>query len=96
MKRPEVHGEVRHNRAAHRFEVEVDGIMSVADYELADGRMIMTHTYTPPELRGRGLAEELVRTALLYARAEGLTVVPACSYVGAFIERHPEFRSQRA
>lgn len=92
MKRPEVHGEVRHNAAEQRFEIDVDGILSVVDYELADGRITMTHTYVPPELRGRGLAEKLVRAALLHARAEGLTVVPACSYVAAFIERHPEFR----
>jgi len=92
MKRSEVHGEVRHNVAERRFEIDVDGIVSVVDYELADGRMILTHTYVPSELRGRGLAEKLVRAALLHARAAGLTVVPACSYVAAFIERHPEFR----
>jgi uncharacterized protein len=85
--------EVRHNVAAHRFEAEVDGGMSVADYVLRDGEMVMTHTYTPPELRGRGIAEKLVRAALDYARAERLRVVPACSYVDIFIQRHPEYQS---
>lgn len=85
--------EVRHNTAEHRFEAEVDGGLSVADYVLRDGEMVMTHTYTPPELRGRGIAEKLVRAALDYARAEKLRVVPACSYVDIFIQRHTEYQS---
>ena len=83
---------VRHNEAEKRFEAEVEGHMSVADYELRGTEMIMTHTFVPPELRGRGIAEKLVRVALEHARTERLRVVPACSYVEAFIRRHPEFR----
>ena len=84
--------EVRHNVAASRFEATVDGFLSVADYELRAGTMVMTHTFVPPELRGRGLAEKLVRAALEHARAHALRVVPACSYVAAFIQRHAEFQ----
>jgi predicted GNAT family acetyltransferase len=84
---------VRHNSAENRFEVIVDGRLSVADYQLRDGEMVMTHTYVPPELRGRGIAEKLVRAALEYAKAEQLRVVPACSYVDVFIQRHAEYRS---
>ncbi len=85
--------EVRHNEPAHRFEAEVEGKLSVADYVLRDGEMIMTHTFTPPEVRGRGIAEKIVRAALEYARQQQLRVVPACSYVDIFIQRHPEFQS---
>lgn len=83
---------VRHNPTEHRFEAEVDGLLSVAEYELRGTDMVMTHTLVPPQLRGRGIAEKLVRVALEHARSERLRVVPACSYVGGFIERHPEFR----
>lgn len=84
---------VRHNAAAHRYEVEIDGHLAVADYELgADGRQVFTHTFVPPELRGKGLAEKLVRQGLSDARAAGRKVVPACSYVAVFIERNPEFK----
>lgn len=83
---------MRHNVPEGRFEAEVEGRLSVADYQLRDGSMVMTHTFVPPELRGRGLAEKLVRAALEHARAEQLKVVPACSYVEVFIRRHPEFR----
>ena len=82
---------VRHNAAENRFEAEVDGQLSVADYQLRGTEMIMTHTYVPPVLRGRGIAENLVRAALEHARNERLKVVPACSYVNAYLKRHPEF-----
>jgi predicted GNAT family acetyltransferase len=82
---------VTHNAAAHRYEAITDGHLSICEYELADGKMIFTHTVVPPELRGRGIAEKLVRAALADARATGRKVVPACSYVAKFIERHKEF-----
>lgn len=79
---------VRHNVAEHRFEATVDGFLSVADYEV-DGEITrFTHTFVPPELRGRGIAEKLVRAALEWARTERRRVVPACSYVEAFVRRH--------
>jgi predicted GNAT family acetyltransferase len=83
---------VRHNAAENRFEAEVDGHVSVADYQLRGTEMIMTHTFVPPQLRGKGIAEKLVRVALEHARSERLRVVPACSYVAAFIKRHPEYQ----
>lgn len=84
---------VRHNPAEHRFEAQVDGHLAVAEYERDGPRLIITHTFVPPELRGRGIAEKLVRPALEYARIERLTVVPACSYVAVFIQRHPEYQA---
>ncbi len=84
---------VTHNVAAHRFEVTVDGHLSVADYELREGAIIFTHTYVPDALRGRGLAAKLVQPALEYARREKLRVVPSCSYVATYLERHPEFKA---
>ena len=83
---------VRHVPDQQRFAVDVDGMMSVADYEIRGTDMVMTHTFVPPELRGRGLAEKLVRVALEHARTERLRVVPACSYVDAFIKRHAEYQ----
>ena len=82
---------VTHNQNEQRFEATVDGHLCVAEYDLDDGEMTFTHTYVPPELRGRGIAEKLVRTALDYARQESLRVIPACSYVATFIRRHREY-----
>lgn len=85
---------VRHNAAEHRFEAVVDGLRSVADYEMKGDAVVFTHTFVPAKLRGRGIAEKLVRAALGWARAEHRRIVPACSYVEAFVRRHPEFQSR--
>jgi len=83
---------VVHNPAASRFEARVGTQLAVADYGLEDGRIIFTHTYVPTALRGHGIAEKLVRAGLEYARAEKRKVVPQCSYVDSFIQRHKEFQ----
>jgi uncharacterized protein len=85
--------EVRHNAAAGRYELEVHGRLALLEYAMQADRMVITHTFVPPELRGRGLAEKLVRRALDDARTQDAKVVPACSYVDAFIQRHAEYQS---
>lgn len=83
---------VHHNAAEKRYEITAAGETSVAEYERTGDTIIFTHTYVPPALRGRGLAEQLVRRALEDARAAGQKVVPQCSYVARFIDRHREFQ----
>ena len=83
---------VRHNVGASRFEALVDGYLSVVDYTFDGEEVVFTHTFVPPELRGRGLAEKLVRAALAWATVEKRRIVPACSYVDTFVRRHPEFQ----
>ncbi len=84
---------VRHETDFQRFVTTVDGEDVYVAYEPEEGdRWVLTHTYTPDNLRGRGLAGEVVRTALEAARTNGKTVVPVCWYVDGFIQRHPEFQ----
>jgi len=84
---------VLHNEAESRFEATVDGHLAECEYLLQQGTIVFTHTFVPPELRGRGIAEKLARTALEYARQQRLAVVPACSYLAAYVRRHPEYAS---
>lgn len=84
---------IHHDRAAQRFEIVLDGYRSELDYVRDGERIVLTHTFVPPELRGRGLAEQLVRAALDWARGEEKRIVPACSFVARFIDRHPEFQT---
>ena len=91
MIQPEVN--VVHNADAQRFEAEIDGRLAQAAYYLMPGRILFTHTEVPPQYRGRGIAGQVVRAGLEYAREQGLEVVPLCSYVAAYIRRHPEYQS---
>lgn len=81
---------IAHNAAESRFETTVDGRTAFTDYAIRDGVMVMPHTMVPGELEGRGIAGQLVAAALAYAREQGLKVRPLCSYVAAYMRRHPE------
>jgi predicted GNAT family acetyltransferase len=50
----------------------------------------------PAAIGGRGIAGRLVRAALEHARAAGLKVVPRCSYVADYLDKHPEYADLRA
>jgi len=76
---------------AGRYHLMVDDIeMGELDYRDADGRRAFLHTGVRPTYQGRGLAAELVRRGLRDARARNLKVIPLCSYVEAYIARHPD------
>lgn len=82
--------QVRHEPPASRFVIDVDGHACEAAYRMIDGVMWLTHTEVHPALQGQGIAAVLVRAALDHARAQGLKVRPACSYVQAYMRRHPD------
>ncbi len=79
------------NTAEHRYEVHAKGQVAVLEYRRKDGRILLIHTEVPPALEGRGIAGMLARTALEAARADGVEVVPLCTYVAAYIRRHREY-----
>ena len=81
---------VRDNPAGHRFEAVVDGHTAVATYSLsADGAIItFIHTIVPEELRGRGIATQLVVAALGQVRERGLQVIPECTVFQAYMRKH--------
>ncbi|HYH05423.1 MAG TPA: GNAT family N-acetyltransferase [Thermoanaerobaculia bacterium] len=84
--------DIRNNEQTSQFETTVDGVTAYAAYELEDPqRIVFTHTIVPEELSGRGIANSLVQHGLEHARSSGLTVVPQCSFVAAYIKRHPEY-----
>ena len=83
---------VVHDREASRYEVYVgDELAGLAAYRLEPGRVFLTHTEVDPAFEGRGLAGRLAKASLEDARAQGLQVVPACSYMERYLERHPEY-----
>ena len=81
----------QHEAERQRFTLSTTPI-SVLDYEMGSGRIVFTHTSVPPAYRGQGLAAQLVEAGLQWALAEGLKVVPACSYVQLYLQRHPEWQ----
>ena len=83
--------EVKHNPQAQRFEIELDGQLAVAEYDLEGNDIYFTHTEVPTSFEGRGIGSQLARAALDYAQAKGYTVHVLCSFINAYIQNHPEY-----
>jgi predicted GNAT family acetyltransferase len=76
-----------------RFVARVGTQEATLVYERRGDLLDVQHTWTPPALRGYGLAARLTAAAFAYAREEGLRVVPTCSYTRGYVREHPELRS---
>lgn len=85
------HFDIQHNPAAQRFFAGVDGHEGELVYRQRDGRMEIVRTSVPAAIGGRGVAAQLVKTALDFARSKGWMVKPTCSYAAGYICQHSEY-----
>jgi len=84
---------VRVEHEPGRFVVRLDGAEATLVYERRGDLLDLQHTFTPPALRGREIAARLTEAAFAYARAQGLRIVPTCSYTRSYLSR-PETLSR--
>ncbi len=83
---------VEHQPDATRFLATVDDHEAELVYARVGDRVDLLHTRVPEAIAGQGIAGDLVQAALEFARAEGLKVVPSCSYAATYIQRHPAYQ----
>lgn len=84
--------QVIHDSQQQRYVLKVDGAEAGhASYRASDAGLVITHTEVSPRLQGRGLAATLAREMLDDLRRQGVAVVPRCSYIVAFMRRHPQY-----
>lgn len=76
----------------HRYEISVDGVRAgVAHYLDTGVQRIFHHTDVDKAFGGRGLGTKLIAAALADTRAAGKRIVPMCSFVAAYADKHPEY-----
>ena len=80
---------ITNNELSSRFEVSVDGGIGFLRYRIEADSILLLHVEVPPEARGHGVAAELSRAALEFAQERKLKAIPVCSYVAAYVRRHP-------
>ncbi len=79
--------------ARQRYEIAVAGeLAGFIEYRAQGQSMALVHTEVLPQFEGRGLAARLAGFALDDLRRQGAKVVPSCSYIATYIERHPQLR----
>lgn len=77
-----------------RIEIEQDGYIGYLEFETDDtGWLTLWHTEVPPELRGRGIATQLVQTAFEFAKDKNLRVDVICPVAVAYVTNHPEYQA---
>ena len=82
--------DVVHVPERSRFELEEGGRVAVLTYERGDDDVALVHTVVPAELEGHGIGSRLAETAVAWVRGQGLEVVPLCTFVQGWLQRHPE------
>lgn len=79
------------NAEESRFELQASGATAIAGYARDGDTITFTHTVVPEAMQGHGLGSQLIAAALNSARAQGLSVVPQCEFVAAYIDAHPDY-----
>ena len=81
------------NRCRYQAEVD-DAVAGFAEYQLAEGLIVFTHTEVDPAYEGRGVGSALARFALDDVRAAGdRKVIATCPFIKAWIQKHPDYLS---
>ncbi len=88
--------DVRDNPDEQRFELVEQGHLAFAEYQIEGDVITFTHTIVPASLQGMGVGSRLIAGALDEARSRGLKVRPQCSFVAAYIARHPGWQGLKA
>ena len=57
-----------------------------------DSRVNLDHVYVDPNLRGQGVAGELVRKAYEFIKEKNLLIIATCPYAIAWFKRHPDYQ----
>lgn len=86
--------EIIHEPAKNIFRTEVDGYIAYVTYCILDGKLDIRHTIVPPEIGGRGIAAQLVKTTYDYALKQHLQPIATCSYAVVWLQRHPEYKGK--
>ncbi|MCL2919461.1 GNAT family N-acetyltransferase [Shewanella litorisediminis] len=76
---------VIHDKTNQVFLLAANGVEARLEYHRQGDSIDFNRTFVPPELRGQGLAEKLVRHGLAWARKQGLDIHASCWYVQKFL-----------
>ena len=85
--------EVIHLPEQNLFELLVDSLTAELTYTMHNNQIIFMHTIVPSELEGQGVGGKMVKAGLDYARSSGFKIRSMCSFVSAYLKRHPEYQT---
>jgi uncharacterized protein len=90
VKAPAFFMTITNNIEKQRYELDVEGHLAIADYHITGNQMAITHVFVPDELRGKGVAAQVMKAVVDDANAKKLSIIPICSYAAAYLKRNPQ------
>lgn len=85
--------DIRDNRELRRVEaVSQEGeVAGFAEYRIHDGDVFeFTHTEVDERFEGQGIGSRLAAGVLDFVRDESATIVPTCSFIRSYLDKHEE------
>lgn len=88
---------VAHDEVEGQFQVDsADGVlMGTLRYHRHDGWLDAYSTFVDPAFRGASVASSLTDALMAWATGEGVQVMPSCTYVARYFDKHPEVQFLR-
>jgi len=81
------------NEAEKQFEINTDSHVAFIEYTMKGNKIFLTHTEVPKALEGQGVGSALVKKTLQHIKDHNMILVPSCSFVANYIDKHPEWQS---
>ena len=89
--------DIRDNRELRRVEALTDEgeVAGFAEYAIHDDGDVFefTHTKVDERFEGQGIGSRLAAGVLEFVRSEGATIVPTCTFIRSYMDKHEESRS---
>ncbi len=85
--------DIIHDEKKGKIFCRIDEKECSAEYDMLDEKtMDIYRTFVDPGLRGKGIAELLMKTVIDIARGKGLRIKPSCSYAVSFFRKNPDLK----
>ena len=82
---------------AYAFVNEKDGrTLGEITWTMLGDVMVMDHTFVSPELRGKGVAKQLLDRSAQFAREKSYKMEAVCSYVVSAFNQSEEYEDLKA
>lgn len=76
-----------HDKENNRYTLDINGELAKVEYQLRNGKMYLTHSEVPYNVRGKGIGKVLVEKTFEKLTEENFKAVAVCSYVKVVAKR---------
>lgn len=83
-------------KGSNRFYIGEEEVAPLAEITYVDkdkNTIVIDHTYVSLELRGQGIASQLVSKVVEFAKQENKKIIPVCSFAKKEFMNHKEYLS---